>query len=126
MPSMNADEFLRRRRQLMRMMGKGSIAILPAAQPRLRNRDVLYPYRQDSDFYYLTGLAEPDAVVVLAPGRPEGEYVLFCRERDPEKEAWDGTRAGPDNAVTEYAADDAENHGCVRPRLLHHGRAPRV
>ena len=61
---MNTDEFIRRRRQLMRMMGRGSVAILPAAQTRLRNRDVLYPYRQDSDFYYLTGFAEPDAVAV--------------------------------------------------------------
>ena len=106
-PSMNTDEFLRRRRQLMRMMGKGAVAILPAAQTRLRNRDVLYPYRQDSDFYYLTGFAEPDAVAVLAPGRPEGEYLLFCRERDPEKETWDGTRAGPGNAVTQFGADAA-------------------
>ena len=104
---MNTDEFLRRRRQLMRMMGKGAVAILPAAQPRLRSRDVLYPYRQDSDFYYLTGFAEPDAVAVLVPGRPEGEYLLFCRERDREKETWDGTRAGPENAVTRYAADAA-------------------
>jgi Xaa-Pro aminopeptidase len=104
---MNSDEFLRRRRQLMRMMGKGAVAILPAAQPRIRNRDVLYPYRQDSDFYYLTGFAEPDAVAVLVPGRPEGEYLLFCRDRDPEKETWDGIRAGPDNAVACYGADAA-------------------
>ena len=102
---MHNDEFSRRRRQLMRMMGRGAVAILPAAQPRLRNRDVLYPYRQDSDFYYLTGFAEPDAVAVLVPGRPEGEYLLFCRERDPEKETWDGSRAGPANAVSAYGAD---------------------
>ena len=104
---MNTEEFLRRRRQLMRMMGKGSIAILPAAQPRIRNRDVLYPYRQDSDFYYLTGFAEPEAIAVLVPGRPEGEYLLFCRDRDPEKETWDGTRAGPASAVSEFGADAA-------------------
>jgi Xaa-Pro aminopeptidase len=104
---MNTDEFIRRRRQLMRMMGRGSVAILPAAQTRLRNRDVLYAYRQDSDFYYLTGFAEPDAVAVLAPGRPEGEYLLFCRDRDPDKETWDGTRAGPGNAVTRFGANAA-------------------
>lgn len=104
---MHPDEFTRRRRQLMRMMGRGSVAILPAAQTRVRNRDVLYAYRQDSDFYYLTGFAEPDAVAVLVPGRPGGEYLLFCRERDPEKETWDGTRAGPANAVTRHGADAA-------------------
>lgn len=104
---MHADEFLKRRRQLMRMMGKGAVAILPAALARIRNRDVYYPYRQDSDFYYLTGFAEPEAVAVLAPGRPEGEYLLFCRARDPGQEAWDGARAGPANAVAEHGADAA-------------------
>jgi len=124
---MTSDEFLRRRRQLMRMMGKGAIAILPAAQPRLRSRDVLYPYRQDSDFYYLTGFAEPDAVVVLVPGRPEGEYLLFCRERDREKETWDGTRVGPENAVAHYGADVAYPVGAVEewlPKLV--GKCDRV
>jgi Xaa-Pro aminopeptidase len=104
---MHADEFSRRRRQLMRMMGRGAVAILPAAQPRIRNRDVLYAYRQDSDFYYLTGFAEPDAVAVLAPGRADGEYLLFCRDRDPEKETWDGSRAGPADAVRCHGADVA-------------------
>lgn len=104
---MNPDEFSRRRRQLMRMMGKGSIAILPASLPRLRNRDVQYPYRQDSDFYYLTGFGEPDSVAVLVPGRPGGEYLLFCRDRDPEQETWDGARAGPQNAVATFGADEA-------------------
>jgi len=104
---MKPAEFARRRRQLMRMMGKGGIAILPAAPTKIRNRDVEYHYRQDSDFYYLTGYAEPDAVAVLVPGRANGEYLLFCRERDREREAWDGPRAGPDGAVEEYGADDA-------------------
>ncbi|MFT4591155.1 MAG: Xaa-Pro aminopeptidase [Gammaproteobacteria bacterium] len=104
---MNQKEFAKRRRQLMRMMGKGSIAILPSANTRLRNRDVEYPFRQDSDFMYLTGFSEPDAIAVLVPGRPEGEYVLFCREKDPLRETWDGYRAGPEGAVAEYEADDA-------------------
>jgi len=101
------DEFARRRRQLMRIMGKDAIAILPAAPVRVRNNDVEYHYRPDSDFYYLTGFAEPEAVAVLLPGRPQGEYVLFVRDRDPAREAWDGVRAGPDGAVKHYAADDA-------------------
>jgi Xaa-Pro aminopeptidase len=100
-------EFARRRRQLMRLMGKGAIAILPAAPVRIRNRDSEYPYRQDSDFYYLTGFNEPEAVAVLAPGRESGEYVIFCRERDPTREIWDGRRAGPAGAEREFGADSA-------------------
>ncbi len=104
---MNSKEFARRRRQLMRMVGHGGIAILPSAPVRMRSRDVEYRFRQDSDFYYLTGFAEPDAVAVLAPGRDNGEYLLFCRERDPGKELWDGRRAGQDGAVRDHDADDA-------------------
>jgi len=103
----NSKEFARRRRQLMRMVGHGGIAILPSAPVRMRSRDVEYRFRQDSDFYYLTGFAEPDAVAVLAPGRDSGEYLLFCRERDPGKELWDGRRAGQDGAVRDHDADDA-------------------
>lgn len=104
---MNFKEFAKRRRQMLRMVGEDGIAILPSAPVRLRSRDVAYRYRQDSDFYYLTGFAEPDAVAVLAPGRDNGEYLLFCRDRDHEKERWDGSRAGPDGAVEQFAADDA-------------------
>jgi len=89
------------------MMGKGGVAILPAAPVRVRNRDVEYPYRQDSDFYYLTGFPEPEAVAVLIPGRKQAEYILFCRESDPERETWDGRRAGQDGAMEHYGAEDA-------------------
>ena len=98
------SEFARRRTQLIRLMGSDSIAILPAAPPRQRNNDVEYNYRQDSDFYYLTGFSEPEAVAVLIPGRAAGEYVLFVRDRNPEREIWDGVRAGPAGAV-EHRAD---------------------
>jgi Xaa-Pro aminopeptidase len=104
---MRRDEFSKRRRLLMRHMGRGAIAILPAAQVQMRNNDVEYPYRPDSDFYYLTSFAEPEAVAVLIPGRPQGEYVIFVRDRDPAREIWDGARAGPDGAVRDYGADDA-------------------
>jgi len=100
-------EFSRRRKQLMRMMGKNAIAIIPTATEQLRNRDVEFPFRADSDFYYLTGFHEPDAVAVLMPGRPHGEYLLFCRERDPEMETWNGLRAGTRGAVDTFDADDA-------------------
>ncbi len=104
---MNPREFAKRRRALMRMIGKGSIAILPAATVRFRNRDVEHAFRQHSDFQYLTGFAEPDAVVVLVPGREKGEFMLFCRERDPSRAIWDGDRAGQDGAIRDYAVDDA-------------------
>jgi Xaa-Pro aminopeptidase len=89
------------------MMGRGSIAIIPAAPVRIRNRDVEYPYRPDSDFQYITGFGEPEAVAVLIPGRDHGEYLLFCRERDPKMETWTGRRAGTQGAVDHYDADDA-------------------
>jgi Xaa-Pro aminopeptidase len=101
------DEFSRRRRQLMRMIGKGGIAILPTASEKQRNSDVHYFYRPDSDFHYLTGFAEPDSVAVLVPGRPQAEYILFVRDRDPARETWDGKRAGPEGATRDYGADDA-------------------
>ena len=98
--------FARRRRELMERMGSGSIALLPAAPSMPRNRDVHYPYRQDSDFYYLTGFPEPEAVAVLAPGG-EHEFLLFCRERDPQMEIWHGRRAGPKGAMDRYGVDNA-------------------
>jgi Xaa-Pro aminopeptidase len=104
---MNSKEFARRRRQLMRMVGPGGIAILPAAPAKIYSRDVEYRFRQDSDFFYLTGMAEPESVAVLVPGRDNGEYVLFCRERNKERELWDGARAGTAGAVETYGADDA-------------------
>jgi Xaa-Pro aminopeptidase len=104
---MSRDEFARRRRQLMRLMGRDSIAVLPAAPVRHRNGDVEYAYRQDSDFHYLTGFGEPEAVAVLVPGRAQAEYILFVRERDPARETWDGRRAGPVGAARDYGADDA-------------------
>ncbi len=104
---MDRKEFARRRRQFMRMIGKDAIAILPAAPVHHRNGDIEYAYRQDSHFYYLSGFPEPDAVVVLAPSRAQGEYLLFVREHDALRESWDGARAGTDGAVAHYGADDA-------------------
>jgi len=89
------------------MIGRKGIAILPAAPVRHRNADIEYAYRQDSHFHYMTGFPEPEAVAVLVPGREQGEYLLFVREHDPIREAWDGPRAGTDGAVREYGANDA-------------------
>jgi len=101
------SEYVRRRKALMAEMEPNSIAILPAAPMYIRNRDVEHIYRQDSDFQYLSGFPEPEAVIALIPGREHGEYVLFCRERDPARELWDGLRAGQDGAISDYGADDA-------------------
>ncbi|MBI5612585.1 MAG: Xaa-Pro aminopeptidase [Gammaproteobacteria bacterium] len=98
--------FDKRRRDLMQQMG-GGLALIPTAPVRNRNRDVNFPFRPDSDFYYLTHFPEPEACAVLVPGRAHGEFILFCRERNPEKEIWDGRRAGLDGARELYGADDA-------------------
>ena len=118
---MTRAEFKRRRSQLMRMMGKDAIAIIPTSPERLRNRDVHYPFRPDSDFYYMTGFDEPEAVAVLIPGRKTAEYILFCRQRDPEREQWDGRRAGQEGAIRDFDADDSfpiEDLDDILPRML--------
>ena len=104
---MNKQEYKRRRKQLMQSMGENTVAILPAALVRIRNRDAEFQFRQDSDFHYLTGFDEPEAVAVLVPGREHGEYILFCRENDKKMETWNGLRAGQDGAIKNYAADDS-------------------
>jgi Xaa-Pro aminopeptidase len=91
----------------MDIMGTNSIAILPNAEVSSRNRDVDYPYRSDSNFHYLSGFDEPDSVIVIVPGRPHGEYLLFCRERKLEKEIWNGYRAGQEGAIKNFDADDS-------------------
>lgn len=82
---MKQSEFKKRRKRLMQRIGTGNIAIIGSAPNRVRNRDVNYPFRQDSDFYYLTGFNEPDSLAVFIPGREQGEYILFCREFDEKK-----------------------------------------
>ncbi|MEY3372832.1 MAG: hypothetical protein RLZZ537_1300, partial [Pseudomonadota bacterium] len=101
------SEFVKRRRRLMALADDGAILIIPAGKERLRSKDTTYPFRQDSDFWYLTGFNEPEAVLVLVPGRRQGECLLFCRERDAEKEAWDGPRLGPEGVVDGLKVDDA-------------------
>ncbi len=104
---MKQEEFARRRRQLARIMEEGAIAILPSAPEQIRTRDIHHDYRQDSDFFYLTGFDEPESVAVLIPGREQAEFILFCRDKNPEKETWDGLRAGPDGVKEHFGADDA-------------------
>ena len=118
---MSTAEFQRRRQQLMKLMAPGSIAVLPAAREQLRNRDTEHLFRQSSDFYYLTGFDEPNAVLVLAPGREHGEVILFCQEREPGMEQWTGERMGPDRASQILGVDDGfpiGDLGDILPGLL--------
>ena len=105
--SINTADYKKRRNQLMSMMSPGSVALIPGASPARRNRDIQYLFRQDSDFFYLTGFSEPDALLLLVPGREHGQEILFCAERDPRAERWDGERLGPERATQHLGVDDA-------------------
>lgn len=110
-------EYAKRRLQLMRMAGEDSIVILQAAPAKIRNNDVHYPYRQDSDFLYLTGFPEHEAVLVLIPEAEGGQCILFCRSRDREREMWDGRMIGLEAAISEYGMDEAHDIKEVETRL---------
>jgi Xaa-Pro aminopeptidase len=98
-----------RRTNFMRKMEKDSIALIPSAPKCVRNKDVEYPYRQDSDFFYLTGFGEPHAVAVFIPAddRKKGKFILFCSPADPEEATWVGKNAGLDGATEMYGADES-------------------
>ncbi len=100
-------EYARRRNQLMEIAGEESVIIVHAAAQKIRNNDVGYPYRQDSDFLYLSGFSEPGAMMVLLPEEKGGHSILFCRERDPNREMWDGLMAGTEGAVEQFGFDEA-------------------
>lgn len=101
------NEYAKRRKELLKKIGPNGIVIIPAAPEVIRTGDTVYSYRQNSDFYYLTGFNEPEAILVLIPKRTEGEYILFNRTRDRSREIWDGPRAGQEGARKDYAADQA-------------------
>tara|TARA_B100000959_G_scaffold238964_1_gene259272 strand:+ start:13620 stop:14984 length:1365 start_codon:yes stop_codon:yes gene_type:complete len=103
----NYREMRKRRKELMLQMEPNSIALLAAAPAHARNSDTEYPYRQNSDFYYLTGFAEKNALLALIPGRKEGEVVLFCQGNDKLKELWEGKLLGPEAVCDELGVDDA-------------------
>ncbi len=118
---MSLNEYQRRRAQLMKLMTPGSIAVLPASNIQIRNRDTEHLFRQNSDFYYLSGFEEPSAVLVLAPGREHGEEILFCQERDEDLERWTGERLGTERATQMLGVDDAfpiSDIGDILPGLL--------
>ncbi len=105
---MDIRPHLERRARLVERMNTagGGVAILPTAPERLRNRDTPFPYRADSYFHYLTGFTEPEAVLVLIAG-PRPKSILFCRDKDPDREIWDGFRHGPKGAQETFGFDRA-------------------
>lgn len=100
-------EYAARRKDLMSMMADNSIAVIAAAPEKVRSKDTLYPYKQSTNFSYLSGFSEPCSVMLLIPNRQQGECVLFCRDKDPLRETWDGLRLGPIEAKQALAFDDA-------------------
>src|ERR1700691_3342734 len=117
----NGDNFRARRKRMMEAVAPGATAIMPSAPVSVRSGDVEFVYRQDSDFYYLTGVAEPESVALLSPGHPDGEFVMFVLPRDKERETWTGRRAGIEGAMLDYGADKAytiEEFERVIPRYI--------
>jgi len=113
--AIDSGVYRRRRERLAAAMGKG-VAIVPTAAERTRNRDAHYPYRFDSYFYYLTGFREPEAVLVIVAGEKPAS-ILFCRDRDPEREIWDGFRHGPEAARAAFGLDEAHPIGDLDKRV---------
>ncbi len=100
-------EYAKRRQELKAHMEPNSIAIVPSAHELVRSRDVHFHFRQDNDFYYLTGFNEPDAVMVFIPEREHGEFVLFNRPKDKKMETWHGRRFGQEGVIEQFGVDDA-------------------
>ncbi len=108
---MDIEIFRARRQRLCEAYGAGTVIAVQSAHHSIRNHDVEHEWRQDSDFWYLTGFDEPDCVLVLVPGRAEGEAVVFVRPRDPAMETWNGRRAGVERAAQWLGADQAQDIG---------------
>ncbi len=101
------SDFKKRRKILMDKIGNDSVLIIPSARHYKRTRDVEYPYRQDSDFFYLTGFGESDSLMMLIPDKKNGQFILFCKDKDPLRERWDGPITGPIQAKKDFDADQS-------------------
>lgn len=121
-PAITPEEYRARRQALIAQLPANAAALIPGAALVTRSNDSDYAFRQHSDFYYLTGILEPDAWLLLLPGRDAGESVVFCQDRDPTLEAWTGRRLGAEGIVTQHGIDEAfenaERDECL-PALLH-------
>ena len=122
MGRMDIAPFASRRTRLLERMNSagGGIAVLPTATEKTRNRDTPYPYRADSYFHYLTGFNEPEAVLVLIAGQDNmaPKSILFCRDKDPDKEIWDGFRHGPEGARETFGFDEAHSVTQLDEKLI--------
>jgi Xaa-Pro aminopeptidase len=105
--SLNTDVFAKRREEFMRRMEPGSVAVFPSAPEVQRNLDVEYEYRQESNFYYLTGYEEPGSILVLSPSARRHRFILFVRDRNEGAETYEGARSGVGGAMTSFRADTA-------------------
>lgn len=101
------EEFAQRRQDLLNALDDDIVILLPSATEKVRNNDAHFPFRQNSDFYYLTGFEEPGALMVLSKQKGVVNYTLFCRPKDPQKEIWDGLRVGLEGAKTDYGVDES-------------------
>jgi Xaa-Pro aminopeptidase len=106
-PAISVAEYRHRRDALMAQLPDNAAVVLPGAGVMTRSRDSEFAFRQNSDFYYLTGIREPEALLVLLPGRAEGESVVFCQDRDPTMETWTGRRLGAAGVVSEHGINQA-------------------
>jgi Xaa-Pro aminopeptidase len=122
---LDMDIFAERRRVFTEHMSSGSVAIFPSKPVYQRNLDVDYDYRQESNFYYLSGFQEPESIVLLNPTHPRYKFVLFVRKRDARRETYDGPRAGIDGAMKDFRADTAftyDDFSSAIPSLLQYDR----
>lgn len=119
MNTISRGEYVERRQRLMSALDEHAVVMLPAATLSYRNRDSEYAFRQSSDFHYLTGFPEPDALLVLLPdGNGSGRSILFCLPRDPEQEVWNGYRYGPEGAVKDFDFDEAYSLDVLDEQML--------
>ncbi|MCG8605798.1 aminopeptidase P N-terminal domain-containing protein, partial [bacterium] len=117
--------FAERRSAFMAQMEPDAVAIFPSKPVYLRNLDSEYPYRQESNFYYLSGFEEPESILLIDPSAANNKYVMFVRERNRRRETYDGPRAGIEGAMTEFKADTAlyiDNVERVLFRFIRHDR----
>ena len=112
-------EYADRRQRLMSVMQAqgGGVAIIPTANELIRNNDNTFPFRHDSYFYYLSGFTEPEAVIVLIANGSQQQSILFCREKNLEREIWDGFRYGPAAAEKEFGFDMAYAIDCINEKM---------
>ena len=111
---LNMDVFAQRREAFMKKMQPGSAAIFPCKPEYMRNGDVEYEYRQESNLYYLSGFEEPQSILLLNPGAERYKYILFVRKRDQNLETWNGMRSGTDGAMAAFRADTAIGYNDFR------------